>query len=181
MTTTTGLATPLSSPSCTIQTSFTSKMKVEAGLQSVTILSDDFDMSSPLQATPTKTPSQTSPSLDPPVESPVCPNNTSSEPGLKQPNSVLDCLRKLRASKGSRNALKGLDYDTVRLLRVDFLPLVFNGDVVFELPPIGSSVGNSQAKLIVGMDKRHDGHPWTKTITSHIKNSMGLTSVPPLV
>jgi hypothetical protein len=138
-------------------------------------------MSSPLQAMLTKTPSRTSPSLDLLVESPVCPSKTSSQPGLKQPSSVLDCFRKLHASKGSRNALKGLDYDTVRFLRVDFLPLVFNGDVVFELPPIGSSVGNSQAKLIVGMDKRHDGHPWTKTITSHIKNSMGLTSVPPLV
>jgi hypothetical protein len=63
----------------------------------------------------------------------------------------MDCLRKLRASKESRNALKGLNYDTVRLLRVDFLPPIFNGDVVFELPPIGSSNGNSQAKLMVGM------------------------------
>ena len=102
---------------------------------------------------PTKTPSQTSPSLDPPIESPVCPSNTSSQPGLKEPSNVLDCLRKLRASKGSRNALKGLDCDTVKLLRVDFLPPIFNGDAVFELPPTGSSVGNLLAKLMVGMDK----------------------------
>ena len=128
-------------------------MKVEAGLQSVTILSDDSDMSSHLQVTPTKTPSQTSPSLDLSVESPVCPSNTSNQPGLKQPNSVLECLRKLRASKGCRNALKGLDYDTIKLLRMDFFPPVFNGNVVFELPPIGSSVGNSQAKVMVEMDK----------------------------
>jgi hypothetical protein len=40
---------------------------------------------------------------------------------------------------------------------------------------VGSSVENLQAKLIVEMDKRHDGHAWTKTITSHIKNDMGLT------
>jgi hypothetical protein len=64
---------------------------------------------------------------------------------------------------------------TVRLLRVDFLLPIFNGDVVFELSPIGSSVGNLQAKVMVGMDKRHDGQAWTKTITSHIKNGMGLT------
>jgi hypothetical protein len=25
-----------------------------------------------------------------------------------------------------------------------------------------------------GMDKRHDGHAWTKTTTSHIKNDMNL-------
>ena len=106
----------------------------------------------------TKTPSQTSPSFDPPVESPVCLSNTSSQPGLKQLSSVLYCLRKLHASKGSRNALKGLNYDTIRLFRVDFLLPVFNGDVVFELFPIGSSIGNLQAKLMVGMDMRHDRH-----------------------
>jgi hypothetical protein len=33
---------------------------------------------------------------------------------------------------------------------------------------------DSHAKLMHGMDKRHDGHAWTKTITSHIKNDMSL-------
>jgi hypothetical protein len=57
MATTTILATPLSSPSCTIQTPLISRLKVEPGLQPVTILSDDSDMSSPVQDTPSKTPS----------------------------------------------------------------------------------------------------------------------------
>jgi hypothetical protein len=35
------------------------------------------------------------------------------------------------------------------ILKVDFLPLVCNGDVVFELPPVRSFVGNSQATLMV--------------------------------
>jgi hypothetical protein len=48
MAATTILATPLSSPSCTIQTTLNSRVKVEPGLQSVTILSDDSDMSFPL-------------------------------------------------------------------------------------------------------------------------------------
>jgi hypothetical protein len=26
-----------------------------------------------------------------------------------------------------------------------------------------------------GMDKRHDGHAWTKTVTSNIKSDMSLT------
>jgi hypothetical protein len=100
-------------------------------------------MSSPLQAMLTKTPSRTSPSLDLLVESPVCPSKTSSQPGLKQPSSVLDCFRKLHASKGSRNALKGLDYDAVKLFRMDFFLLVFDGDVVFELSPLGICKPNS--------------------------------------
>jgi hypothetical protein len=154
----TSLATPLSLPSCTIQTPLTFKVKVEPSLQSITILSDNSNMSSPLQATLPKTPSWTNPSLDPSIEFLVCKSKRFSHPGQKQSSSAVDCLRRLHASKGSRNTLKGLDYDIVKLLRVDFLPLVFNGDVVFELPPLGSFVGSSQAKLMVGMDKRHDGH-----------------------
>jgi hypothetical protein len=127
MAATTILATPLSLPSCTIQTFLNSRVKVEPGLQLVTILSDDSDMSSPLQATPSKTSSQISPSHDPPHESQGCPSKSFSQPGLKQPKSIVDCWRKLHASKGSKNALKGLYYDAIKLLRVDFLPPVFNG------------------------------------------------------
>lgn len=77
---------------------------------------------------------------------------------MKQSNSVVDSLKKLHASKGSRNALKGLDYDTIKFLKVDFLPPVLNGNVVFELPCMESFVGNLHAKLMVGMDKQHDGY-----------------------
>jgi hypothetical protein len=83
-------------------------------------------------------------------------------------------LEEAHASKGSRNALKKLDYDIVKLQRVDYLSLIFNGDVVFEFLQFRSSIRNFQAKLMVGMDKQHDGHTWTKTITSHIKNDMDL-------
>jgi hypothetical protein len=84
-------------------------------------------------------------------------------------------LKRLHFTKGSRNALKKVDYDSVQHLKVDYLPPVFNGDVVFEFPSIRSSSASSQAKLMVGMDKQHDGHVWIRTSTSHIKNDMGLT------
>jgi hypothetical protein len=84
-------------------------------------------------------------------------------------------LKRLRFTKGSRNALKKVDYDSVQHLKVDYLPPVFNGDVVFEFPLIRSLSASSQAGLMVGMDKRHDGHVWTRTSTSHIKSNMGLT------
>jgi hypothetical protein len=29
--------------------------------------------------------------------------------------------------------------------------------------------------MMHGMDKRHDGHAWTKTVTSNIKSDMSLT------
>ena len=52
---------------------------------------------------------------------------------------------------------------------------VFNNDVVFEFPSIRSLSASSQAGLMVGMDKQHNGHIWTRTSTSHIKSNMGLT------
>ena len=87
----------------------------------------------------------------------------------------MECLRKLSASKGSRNALKMLDYDTIKLLRKDFLPPVFNSDLAFELPQIGSPSMDSQVKLLVGINKQHERQALTKTIKSHIKDDMSLT------
>jgi hypothetical protein len=55
---------------------------------------------------------------------------------------------------------------------VKFLPPTFNGDVLFELPPVDTS---GPFHMMHGMDKRHDGHAWTKTVTSNIKSDMSLT------
>ena len=68
-----------------------------------------------------------------------------------------------------------IDYSRIRVEMVEYLPTTFDGDVIFEFPPVGASTLHSQAKLLRGMDKRHDGHAWTRTITSNIKNNMGLT------
>jgi hypothetical protein len=57
---------------------------------------------------------------------------------------------------------------------MQFLPPSFNGDVLFELPLVDTSGVQTSAKLMHGMDKRHDGHAWTKIVTSHIKNDMSL-------
>jgi hypothetical protein len=53
-----------------------------------------------------------------------------------------------------------------------FLPPTFNGDVMFELPPVDTS---GLFHMMHGMDKRYDGHAWTKTVTSNIKSDMNLT------
>jgi hypothetical protein len=45
---------------------------------------------------------------------------------------------KLRASKRGRNVFRSIDYDILDIQRVQFLSLTFNGDVFFELPPLGN-------------------------------------------
>ena len=89
--------------------------------------------------------------------------------------SVLSFFRALRALKGSRNALSRLDYNTIPAYAVRALPPKFNGDVIFELPPVSMSHMSSYAKGMSGMDKRHDGHVWSKTVTTNITNSQGFT------
>jgi hypothetical protein len=70
----------------------------------------------------------------------------------------VDYLKRFSTIKGSRNAFKTLDYDNVKQLKVDYLPPIFIGDVVFECPLICSSSRSSHAKLMVGMNKQHDRH-----------------------
>ena len=88
---------------------------------------------------------------------------------------MLEFLRALRALKGSRNALSRLDYDSIPAYAVQTLPPKFNGDVIFELPPVSMSHMSTYAKGMSGMDKPHDGHVWLKTVTTNIMNSQGFT------
>jgi hypothetical protein len=50
---------------------------------------------------------------------------------------------------------------------------IFNGDVLFELPPIVNLDGHSGQ--MQGMDKKHDGHAWHKVKMTNIKNDFNLT------
>jgi hypothetical protein len=53
------------------------------------------------------------------------------------------------------------------------LLIVFDGDVLFELPPLlPNAYGSSKMH---GMDRKNNGHAWCKVITTNIKNSFGLT------
>ena len=74
----------------------------------------------------------------------------------------------------SRNELSTMDPSIVKHEMVPFLPPVFDGDVIFELSPCGPSSSASRAKNLEGMDKRYDGHPWCKLVTTNIHNSDNL-------
>ena len=78
----------------------------------------------------------------------------------------MDCLLRLASMHRSRNELSTMDLSTMKHETVPFLPPVFDGDVIFELPPCGPSSSASGAKNLEGMDKRYDGHPWCKLVTT---------------
>ena len=82
--------------------------------------------------------------------------------------SIIDSLMCLGDRKRSKSVLSRINFDTIRLQQVDYLPPRYNGDVVFEFPPLGHHGHNTKAKLLRGMDRRYDGHAWSRTITSNI-------------
>jgi hypothetical protein len=71
----------------------------------------------------------------------------------------------------SSNELRSLDYNKIDIQYVSSLPITFNDDIIFELPPICLPTGHS--KQMQGMDN-YDGHVWWKVKTSNIKNNFGL-------
>ena len=88
--------------------------------------------------------------------------------------SIMDCLLRLASMHRSRNELSTMDLSTMKHEMVPFLPPVFDRDVIFELPPYGPSSSTFGAKNLEGMDKRYDGHPWCKLVTTNIHNSDNL-------
>ena len=76
---------------------------------------------------------------------------------------------------GRKSVLKLLNYSTLKIVYADFLPPRFDDDVIFVFPPVSASASTSKAKAMDGMDKRYDGHVWTKTESTNITNNMNLT------
>ena len=159
--------------STSFQTPPVEYVKVEQLPNKVTVLSSDSDAQSPKPSLQGGTPSSasdlhTNPSL---ISVSTPKPHVSNRVGV----SVLDCLRGLRILKGCRNVLSKLDYDNIPVHRVTVLPPSFNGNVIFELPAVDSAGASSHAKQMAGMDKRYDGHAWSKTVTTNIVNRMGLS------
>jgi hypothetical protein len=187
----TEILTPRRSSTCTIQTPgavdvklktdsgsetpLLARVKVEPGLDTPVInLSSDDDGSPRTRKSAGYIPARE------PVRPEAAVDTRASDlmampPSLDESVSIVSLLKKLTSRPGKKNLLKKLDYDSIRHERVEYLPAEFNGDVIFELPPVGSSASRSAAKSMQGMDKRYDGHVWTKTITTNISNNMGLS------
>jgi hypothetical protein len=68
--------------------------------------------------------------------------------GYHQSLSIVDSLKRLRASKGARNAFRSLNYNSLDIQRMQFLLLTFDGNVLFEFPAVEMLALHSNAKLM---------------------------------
>ena len=144
--------------SCTIATPPVVQLKVELEVDLIINLSNSFDDDRcPL-------PKRNSSSMMPNA----CPNTQSSDlptpsPSLlassvKKPQCRVYSLQRLANMPSSKNVLKKLDYDSLNTIHTRFLPLRFDGDVMFVFSPVSGSTIHTKARSMDGMDKCNDDH-----------------------
>ena len=82
-------------------------------------------------------------------------------------SSIMELLLALKEKQTERSNLKSADLGSFMHLVVEFLPVEFNGNYIFELPPL-FVVKEGGACRLDGMDQKFDRHAWTETATSNI-------------
>jgi hypothetical protein len=70
-------------------------------------------------------------------------------------------------SRTNFDKLRTLDYDKILLQKVQFLPITFDGDLLFEFMLIFSTVQNPSQ--MQGTNRKYDDHAWCKLVTTTIK------------
>lgn len=157
------------------------RVQVEARLETIQELSDDSEneeskigLSKPTYTPKTSPPPSVGHQRSSTKTLPAL-SRHSSLPSPSPSISVVQSLIKLSSRKRSKNILSRVDYNAIKLQQVEFLPPQYDGDVIFEFPPTGFQGKQTAAKQLIGMDKRYDGHAWTRTITSNIQNDLDLT------
>ena len=95
-------------------------------------------------------------------------------PDTQKIRSVVEALIKTASRKGSRFELVSLDFGRLQVEQVNYFPPQFDGDKIFELPPLPQGCPMLYGGDMDGMDKQYDGHTWYKTMTTDIANNFGL-------
>ena len=79
----------------------------------------------------------------------------------------------IKSRRRSKSDYTAIDFDSIDVRHIKYLPPSFNDDVVFILPPINVDVSSTYRHFMDDMDKMCDGHPWCTTKTINIQNDFG--------
>jgi hypothetical protein len=86
-------------------------------------------------------------------------------------SSIYEYVVALGNQPHSRSVLKNSDLGSFPHYKVKFLPNQYNGDAIYELPPILAPKEGVVGRL-VGMDRSCDGHAWTEMQTSNLSDPL---------
>jgi hypothetical protein len=81
--------------------------------------------------------------------------------------NVYNTLVSIGNQPNARCLLKIVDLASFSHIKVKYLPCQYNGDSIYELPPIIASKDGA-AGWLDGMDRKYDGHAWTETMTTNL-------------
>jgi hypothetical protein len=118
----TELVTSHRSSTGTIQLIPATRVKIEKDEEFITILNDDSDENSPIVTPPIRSPLVNSSLPESSQRSPIPLSHPAPHVGHQKSLSVVDSLKRIRATKGPRNIFKTLDFDNLDIQRVHFLP-----------------------------------------------------------
>jgi hypothetical protein len=145
----TELLTPRESSTVSVEILVLSKVKIEPGLQTIYELSDDFDGDvevlksySPIQ--PSLTPEAVRKETTPPIS--PSRHFGQSKVVASPPLNIVHSLMRLGARNRSKSVLSRITFDAIRLQQVDYFPPRYDGDVIFEFPPLNDHGLNTKAK-----------------------------------
>ena len=93
----------------------------------------------------------------------------------ESPRSILKLLLVVCGRPLARSQLRSADLSSFKHEVVPYLPIEFNGNMIFELPALPVVKEGGMARLD-GMDQKFDGHTWTKTATTNIVDPSRLLS-----
>ena len=117
-----------------------------------------------------------SPSTSVGVESRVCttpaqtPTSSNGLVGGESSNiRVYDLLVAMCNKHNAKSEFRAADLGSFEHKNVKYLPSQFNGNAIFELPPLHAPKLGGKGRL-EGMDRRYDGHCWTETATSNLSD-----------
>ena len=98
---------------------------------------------------------------------------SSDRPLVGSSKSIMLLLLRMGCNKSSRSVLKTSDLSAFKHEAVKYLPVEYNGDCIFELPPV-AVVKEGGLSRLDGMDQKRDGHIWTETATTNISDPSGI-------
>ena len=89
--------------------------------------------------------------------------------------NIVDALKMTKSKRRSKSDLTVIDFDSIDIRDVKYLPPSFDGDIIFILPPIAVDVSSMYGRSMNGMDKMCDGYPWCTTKITNIQNDFRLS------
>ena len=98
---------------------------------------------------------------------------SSDGPLVGSSKSIMLLLLRMGRNKSSRSVLKTSDLSAFKHEVVKYLPVEYNGDCIFELPPV-AIVKEGGLSRLDGMDRKRDSHVWTEMATTNISDPSGI-------